>query len=149
MGVVEDIGPGAEGFQPGDAVWCNSLGHGGRQGAAAEFAVVTTDRLYPLPPGLDPVQTVALFHPAATAHLALFTHSGGRAAETVHVAGGAGHVGSMAIAMAVAAGLRVVTTCSAPDRERCRALGAEVAINYRSERLADELHAAAPDGYDL
>jgi hypothetical protein len=34
-------------------VWCNSLGHGGRQGAFAEYALVAAYRLYPVPDGLD------------------------------------------------------------------------------------------------
>lgn len=39
VGSVVEAGPGASGFVPGQPVWCNSLGHGGRQGAAAGYAV--------------------------------------------------------------------------------------------------------------
>jgi NADPH:quinone reductase-like Zn-dependent oxidoreductase len=52
-GTVVRSGAGAAGFEPGQRVWANSLGHGGRQGVAAEYAVVAADRLYPLPPGAD------------------------------------------------------------------------------------------------
>jgi len=64
VGTVAVSGPGAAGFAPGDRVWCNSLGHGGRQGACAEYAVVAAERLYHLPAGADPVAAVALVHPA-------------------------------------------------------------------------------------
>lgn len=149
VGVVEAVGEGVTSYVVGDPVWCNSLGHGGRQGAAAELAVVGEDRLYRLPAGSDPVTTVAVVHPAATACLALVTHGRGVAGETVLVAGAAGHVGSMAVALALAAGLRVVTTSSAGDRDRCLALGASAALDYRSDRLAEELREAAPGGFDL
>src|SRR5581483_10985689 len=48
------------GFAPGQQVWCNSLGHGGRQGSFSEYAVVPAERLYPLPEA-DPVTAVAAF----------------------------------------------------------------------------------------
>jgi NADPH:quinone reductase-like Zn-dependent oxidoreductase len=71
VGTGAVAGPGAVGFAPGDRLWCNSLGHGGRQGACAEYAVVPAERCYHLPAGTDPVAVVALLHPAATAWLAL------------------------------------------------------------------------------
>ena len=64
-GTVAVAGPGAPGFAVGDRVWCNSLGHAGRQGAAAQYAVVATERLYHLPNGVDPLCAVAVAHPAA------------------------------------------------------------------------------------
>jgi len=69
VGVVAAAGPGAPGFAVGDLVWCNSLGHGGRQGAAADQVVVPVDRLYHLPDGVLPTDAVTVVHPAATAYL--------------------------------------------------------------------------------
>src|SRR5690606_34494236 len=66
-GEVAAAGPGAVGFAPGRPVWCNSLGHAGRQGAAAQYAVVAADPLYPAPPGGDEEHLVAAAHPAASA----------------------------------------------------------------------------------
>jgi NADPH:quinone reductase-like Zn-dependent oxidoreductase len=40
VGTVAASGPGAAGFAEGDQVWCNSLGHGGRQGSFAQHVVV-------------------------------------------------------------------------------------------------------------
>jgi NADPH:quinone reductase-like Zn-dependent oxidoreductase len=149
VGTAERTGPGAPGFAPGEWVWANSLGHAGRQGATAEYAVVAADRLYPLPSGADAVDTVALVHPAATAYLALFRHGRLAAGETVLVAGGAGHVGRAAIVLAALAGARVVATASAADLAACRDLGAEVAVDYRASDAADQLRAAAPTGVDV
>ncbi|MGW0932582.1 NADPH:quinone reductase [Streptomyces sp. NPDC002644] len=149
VGTVAEAGPGAPGFRAGDRVWCNSLGHAGRQGAAAEQAVVPVDRLYPLPAGVDPVEAVALAHPAATAHLALHTHGGLRAGETVCVLGAAGNVGSAAVMLARQAGADVVAVASARDAAHCHALGAREVVDHHRPDAAALLRAAAPAGIDL
>jgi 2-desacetyl-2-hydroxyethyl bacteriochlorophyllide A dehydrogenase len=149
VGTVAEAGPGVPGFRPGDRVWCNSLGHGGRQGAAAERAVVSADRLYRLPDGVDALDAVALAHPASTAYLALFTHGRLRAGETVCVLGAAGNVGSAAVVMAARAGARVVAVASARDAGRCHALGARHVVDRRDPDLPALIRAAAPDGLDL
>ncbi|MET9885291.1 NADPH:quinone reductase [Streptomyces sp. NPDC006430] len=149
VGTVVAAGPGAAGFAVGDRVWCNSLGHGGRQGAAAEQAVVPVDRLYPLPAEVDPVEAVAVVHPAATAYLALFTHGRVRPGETVLVAGAAGNVGSALIVMAVEAGARVVATASARDAAYCRSLGAETVLDYKDPDLVSRIREFDPRGIDV
>ncbi|WP_328316224.1 NADPH:quinone reductase [Streptomyces sp. NBC_00388] len=142
-------GCGAPGFAAGDLVWSNSLGHGGRQGAAAEQAVVAADRLYHLPADADPYEAVAVVHPAATAYLALFTHGRMRAGETVLVAGAAGNVGSALVVMAVRAGARVVATAGARDAAYCRSLGASEVLDYRDPGLFEHIRAVTPRGVDV
>ncbi|MFD9966463.1 NADPH:quinone reductase [Amycolatopsis sp. NPDC058986] len=143
VGRVLEAGPGAPGFADGDLVWCNSLGHGGRQGAAAERVVVPADRLYPLPPDTDPVDAVAVVHPAATAYLALVTHGRVRAGETVVIAGAAGNVGSALVELAVEAGAKVIATASGADLEYCLGLGASAAYDYHDPRLPGCLRGVA------
>ncbi|MGV9991251.1 NADPH:quinone reductase [Streptomyces sp. NPDC003374] len=149
VGTVAAAGPGAVGFRPGDRVWCNSLGHDGRQGATAEQAVVPVDRLYHLPGGVDAVDAVALAHPAATAHLALFTHGRLRAGETVAVLGAAGNVGGAMVVMAARAGARVIAVASGRDEEYVRSLGADEVVDYRRGDVAGRIRAAAPGGVDV
>ncbi|MFF0547595.1 NADPH:quinone reductase [Streptomyces sp. NPDC004311] len=149
VGTVVGTGPGAAGFSVGDRVWSNSLGHGGRQGAAAERAVVPAERLYRLPDGVDPETAVAVLHPAATAHLALFPNAGVRPGETVFVGGAAGNVGSALVVMAVDAGARVVATASARDAAYVRSLGASDVLPYDDPALPARLRAAAPAGVDI
>ncbi|ALG15050.1 NADPH:quinone reductase [Kibdelosporangium phytohabitans] len=148
VGTVTEVGPHVRGFAPGDTVWCNSLGHGGRQGAAAEHVVVPADRLYHLPPGVNPIDAVAVAHPAATAYLALFTYGQIRAGETVVVAGAAGNVGSALVTLAVNAGARVVATASARDAGYCKALGAADVIDYRDPRRWQHIDEVCPQGID-
>ncbi len=56
VGTVASAGPGATGFSEGDRVWCNSLGHAGRQGSFAHHVVVAAERLYHLPADVDPIR---------------------------------------------------------------------------------------------
>ncbi|MER6026131.1 NADPH:quinone reductase [Streptomyces sp. NPDC001851] len=149
VGTVAEAGPGVTGFRVGDRVWCNSLGHGGRQGAAAEQAVVAADRLYHLPEGVDPYEAVAAVHPAATAYLALFVHGRLGVGETVLVAGAAGSVGSALVTMAVRAGARVLATAGARDAEYCAELGAAEVFDYRDPELTQHIRGAAPAGIGL
>ena len=149
VGTVAACGPGAARFTVGERVWSNSLGHAGRQGAAAEYVVVPADRLYPLPGGADPVTTVAILQPAATAYLALTVHGRLRAGETVLIAGAAGHVGRAATMLATGAGARVIATARAADLDTCRSLGADVALDYGDPDLSRRLHEAVPTGVDV
>ncbi|MEN3614718.1 NADPH:quinone reductase [Plantactinospora sp. ZYX-F-223] len=149
VGTVVAAGPGAPGFAAGDRVWCNSLGHDGRQGAAAERAVVPVDRLYRLPDGVPAELAVAVVHPTATAYLALFTHGRLRPGDTVVVAGAAGNVGSALVVLASTAGARVVATAAADDEAYCRSLGAAEVLDYRDERWPERVRALCPDGVDL
>ncbi|MFK0105455.1 NADPH:quinone reductase [Streptomyces sp. NPDC091217] len=149
VGTVVSAGAGAPGFRPGDRVWCSSLGHAGRQGAAAEQAVVPHDRLYRLPDGVGAVDAVALAHPASTACLALFAHGRLRAGETVVILGAAGNVGAAAVVTAAQAGARVVAVASARDADRCRSLGARQVVDYRDPGAGRRIREAAPDGVDL
>ena len=141
VGRVARTGPGTPGFAEGDLVWGNSLGHGGRQGAAAERAVVAADRLYHLPDSVDPHQAVAVVHPAATAYLALFTHGGLRAGETVLVEGAAGNVGSALVSLAAEAGARVLATAAPRDAGHCRSLGAAEVFDYAGTDLTSRIPA--------
>ncbi|MEW2435961.1 NADPH:quinone reductase [Streptomyces caniferus] len=149
VGRVSAVGDAVTGFEVGERVWCNSLGHGGRQGAAAGRAVVPAERLYRLPDGVAPETAVTLLHPAATAHLGLVTHGGLRAGTTVVVIGAAGNVGSAMVAIAAGAGARVVAVAHERDAAYCRALGADAVVDRRGDDLGARLSRACPEGVAL
>ncbi|MFG1815086.1 NADPH:quinone reductase [Kribbella sp. NPDC049174] len=130
-----------EEFATGDRVWCNSLGHDGRQGSFAEFAVVPRDRLYRLPDGVNASEAVPVLHTAATAYLGLFRNGSLAPGETVLVLGAGGGVGSALVQLAAAAGARVVASCSPDDFDWCLSCGADQVFDYH-----DDVPAAA---YDL
>lgn len=149
VGTVAATGAAVRGLAVGDPVWANSLGHAGRQGAATDLAVVARDRLYPLPPGVDPQLAVAVAHPAVTAYLGWFLRARIRPGWTVFVGGGAGNVGIAAIEMAVRAGVRVIASARDSHADRCRAAGADAVVDYRAPDLADRITEHAPDGVDV
>jgi NADPH:quinone reductase-like Zn-dependent oxidoreductase len=149
VGVVTAVGRNVEGVGVDDAVWCNSLGHGGRQGSFSEYALIPQDRIYPLPPGADPVETVALLHAAATAWLGLFREARVQPGETVLVSGAGGAVGTTTLQLASASGAHVIATARDEDAEWCRSAGAETVFDYRDPDLWNRVAAAAPNGVDV
>jgi NADPH:quinone reductase-like Zn-dependent oxidoreductase len=149
VGTVAATGGGVAGFAAGDRVWCNSLGHDGRQGPFAQYALVPVERLYQLPDAADPSTAVSVLHTAATAYLGLFREGRVRAGETIVVGGAAGGVGSAVVRLATAAGARVIATAAERDVEWCRSCGARTVLDYRDPDLPARIGAAAPGGVDL
>jgi len=128
-GTVAALGEGVTGWAEGDEV-CALLAGGGY----AELVAVPAGQLLPAPAGLDLVDAAALPEAVCTAWSNLVGTGGLRAGETVLVHGGSGGVGSAAIQLAFAVGARVLTTAGGPERTaRCRELGADVAIDHRTQ----------------
>lgn len=149
VGTVAETGPGATGFAVGDRVWSHSMGHGGRQGVTAEYCVVGVDRLYHLPGDVDAARAVAVLHPVATAHLALFRHARLQPGETVLVIGGAGNVGRAATVLAARAGARVLAVARAETAPDCLRAGATAVVDHRDPDAAEQLRELIGDGVDV
>jgi NADPH2:quinone reductase len=149
-GRVEEVGPGAHRFKPGDKVWGTNQGMQGRQGTFSEFAAVDEKWLYPLPPGVSEEQAAAVSLVGITAHLGLAQHARLKAGEILFVNGGTGGVGSSVVQLAKAMGARVVTTAGNAEKlELCRKLGADLAINYKTDKVDDAIRGFAPDGLNV
>jgi NADPH2:quinone reductase len=139
-GTIEAVGPGAERFQPGDRVWGTNQGLLGRQGTFAEYASVNEDWLYPTPENVSDETAAAVSLVGNTAHLGLFRSARLQAGETVFVNGGTGGVGHMVVQMSKAAGARVITTVGTNQKaETCRAWGADLVINYKTQDVDEEI----------
>ena len=148
IGTVVVAGAGS-GFSAGDRVWSNSLGHAGRQGPCAEYAVVSGDRLYPLPDDAEAAEAAAVFHSAATAFVGLHHRAGARAGQTLLVGGAAGGIGSALVRFASEAGLRVIATARPGDHARCREQGASEVFDFGDPGLANRILGVAPGGADI
>lgn len=149
VGTVVATGAGVETHRTGDKVWCNSLGHAGRQGTFAEYAAVPAERLYPLPPGVDPTAGVAVLHAAGTAYIGLFREAHLALGETVFVNGTGGGVGSAVVQLAHAAGARVVAAAAPRDHDWCTSIGADTVLDYADPNLTSAIGSAAPAGVDI
>jgi NADPH:quinone reductase len=149
-GTVEQVGHGCKRFRAGDRVWGSNQGLLGRQGTASEYAAVAEDWLYPTPVNLPDNDAAAMALVGITAHLGLFRYGNLKEKETVYIPGGSGGVGSMAVQMASAVGARVVTAAGSDERlELCRRLGAELALNYKTEDVPARLREFSPEGIDV
>ncbi len=149
-GTVVEVGKECTRFQPGARVWGSNQGLLGRQGVTAEFAAVGEDWLYPTPKETTDADAAAIALVGITAHLGLFKHGNLKPGEKVYVPGGSGGVGSIVIQMAKAAGASVATCAGSDDRvELCRGLGADLALNYKTDDIVSELRGFAPEGIDV
>jgi NADPH2:quinone reductase len=103
-------------------------------GAFAEEALADESSLYPVPEWLDDTQAAAMLVTYQTSYIALDRRAGLAEGETLLVHAGAGGVGSAAIQLGKALGARVIATAGGEDKVRlCEQLGADLAIDYRSE----------------
>lgn len=149
-GVVESVGDGVSGFEPGMRVWCSNQGLLGRQGTFAEYAAVDADWLHALPDGVAARDAAAVALVAITAHLGLFRDAKLGSGETIAVIGGTGGVGSMVVQMAKLAGARVITTAGSDAKvEAAKGLGADEVIGYHRESIGEGLQRCAPQGVDV
>jgi len=128
-GRISRLGSDVTGWKVGDAV-CALLAGGGY----AERVAVPAGQVLPVPEGISVIDAAALPEAACTVHSNVVTLAGLAPGETFLVHGGASGIGTMAIQLTRALGARVACTAgSAAKLDRCRELGADLAISYVSE----------------
>jgi NADPH2:quinone reductase len=149
-GTVEAVGPDAKQLKPGMRVWGSNQGLLGRQGTFSEYAAVDECWLYPTPTGVSDDTAAATALVGITAHLGLVRDAKLQHGETLFVNGGSGGVGSMVIQMAKTIGARIVTTAGSDEKcNLCQQLGADLAINYKTDDVDARIKQFAPEGVDV
>ncbi|MCM6763800.1 NAD(P)H-quinone oxidoreductase [Rathayibacter sp. ZW T2_19] len=134
-GSVVALGPGVGGVAVGDEV-CALLSGGGY----AEYVAVDAGLLLPVPASIGLISAAALPEATATVWSNLVMTAGLRAGETVLVHGGGSGIGTSAIQIALAIGARVAVTAGSPRKlDACRALGADILIDYREEDFVERI----------
>src|SRR5260370_29850476 len=134
-GIVKEVGEGVKDISVGDHVIA-STGWGG----FAEEVVVDTDKIIPMPRGLDFTIASAFVLTYGTAYHALKDRAQIQPGETLLVLGAAGGVGIAAIEIGKHLGARVIAAASNdPKLEGCRQHGASEVINYASEDLRERI----------
>ena len=135
-GVVEKCGAQATQFKVGDEVF-GMVGIGG--GGYAEKTVLDQKSIARKPSNLDHPHAAAIPLAGQTAWQGLFRHGGLKAGQSVLIHGGSGGVGHFAIQFAKAKGARVLTTVSTAQVAFAKSLGADVAIDYKTQRFEDHV----------
>jgi NADPH:quinone reductase-like Zn-dependent oxidoreductase len=134
-GIIEKCGAQATQFQVGDEV-LGIVGIGG--GGYAEKAVLEQQALASKPALIDHVHSAAIPLAGQTAWQGLFRHGQLKSGQSVLIHGGSGGVGHFAIQFAKAKGARVLTTVSTNNVEFARGLGADVVIDYKTQRFEEQ-----------
>ena len=132
-GTITDLGRDVTGWAVGDQV-CALLSGGGY----AELVAVPAAQLLPVPRGIPLVDAAALPEVACTVWSNVFMTANLQPGQTILIHGGSSGIGTMAIQLAQAVGARVAVTAGTADKlEACRALGAEILVNYREQDFVE------------
>jgi NADPH2:quinone reductase len=127
----------AAGFQKGDRV-CALVAGGGY----AQLCVAPVGQCLPAPLGLSDVEAASLPETFFTVWSNVFDRGRLQAGETFMVQGGTSGIGVTAIQLAKALGAKVLATAGSDDKcEACVKLGADHAINYKTQDFAEEAKA--------
>lgn len=141
-GTIVAKGAGAGDWNNGDRICALTNG-----GGYAEYCCVPAAQCLPIPEGLGMIDAAALPETFFTVWNNVAMRAGLREGESFLVHGGAGGIGSTAIQVAKALGARVFATASSADKcDVCRRLGADRAIDYKTEDFVEVVRAEAPGG---
>jgi putative PIG3 family NAD(P)H quinone oxidoreductase len=128
-GVVVAQGAGAKRWKEGDQVMALVVG-----GGYAEFCMAHESHALPVPADLSLIDAAAIPETFFTVWYNMFERGRLAAGETALIHGGTSGIGTTAIQLAKAFGARVIATAGSAEKcDACRKLGADVAVNYRTE----------------
>ncbi|EME47718.1 hypothetical protein DOTSEDRAFT_167008 [Dothistroma septosporum NZE10] len=109
-------------------------------GALAGYAVAKKDAVAVLPEGIDPVLGATVCIAGLTAHQSIASHV--KDGSNVFINGGSGGTGIFGIQIAKAKGCYVTTSCSTPNVDLCKSLGADEVIDYKKQSVLGALKAS-------
>lgn len=135
-GVIDAVGYGVSGLAVGQRVFGTTNAR--FTGAYAETAIADAGKLALKPDNVSDVAAAATPVVAVTAWQAVFEEAKLKRGETVVIHGAAGGVGAFAVQLASAAGIHVIGTAKASDIAFVLTLGAEEAIDYRTEHFESQ-----------
>ncbi len=134
-GVVESVGPDVTGLKAGDRVYI----YGTLSGAYAEKILCKQEQVHRLPDNIDFDQGAALGVPYGTAYYGLFYRARIQAGEWLLVHGASGGVGTAAVQLARAFGVRIVGTAgSEAGRQLVQKEGAHEVFDHHAEGYLQE-----------
>jgi NADPH2:quinone reductase len=150
-GVVEEVGPGVTDLAPGEEVYYTPEVFGPRSnGSYAEYHAAKADIVAKKPATISHEEAAAVPLAGGTAYEAIVRRLAVQVGETILIHGGAGGVGSFAVQIAKAAGARILATASSDNQDILKELGADVAIDYKSQDVKEvALDDSGGEGVDV
>ena len=142
VGTVEEVGESADVELIGQRVAALT-----ETGAWADRVAIDTEKLVPVPEGVEPAEAVAVVTNGVTAWQMLDRAAKVRPGKTVVVHGASGGVGTLLVQLARLSGAEVIGTASASKHAGVRTLGA-LPIDYRKGDVPTRVRQIAPDGVD-
>jgi len=136
VGVVEKVGANVSKFKVNDCVFARLPLD--KIGAFAEYVAVNENAIAKVPEYLSDVEAAAVPLTALTIMQSLELMKAEKG-KTIFISGGTGSVGAMAIPIAKAKGLEVITNGSAENKDRVLELGASRFIDYKTEDYSKSL----------
>lgn len=136
-GEIVEVGQKVKDYHVGDRVFARP--ETTRFGTYADYTIVDTNLLAPLPESIAFTEAAAVPLAGLTALQALFDHGSLKAGEKVLIHAGAGGVGTYAIQLAKNAGAYVITTASPRNHELVKKLGADEVIDYHTTDFEEVL----------
>ena len=128
-GEVAALRPGVQRWKLGDKVCALVVG-----GGYAEYCLAYESHALPVPPSLSMVEAGPIPETFFTCWQNMFMRAQVRAGDWVLVHGGTSGIGTTAIMLAKAFNAKVITTAGSAEKcEAARKLGADVAVNYKTE----------------
>jgi NADPH:quinone reductase len=139
-GEVVALGPNVKRCKLGDRVMALVVG-----GGYAEYCLAHESHALPVGT-LSMVEAAAIPETFFTVWHNMFERGGLKRGETLLIHGGSSGIGTAAIQLAKAFGARVITTAGSPEKcDACRKLGADVAVNYKTEDFVAATKTATGD----
>ena len=134
-GTVAALGPDASGVQEGDLVCALVTG-----GGYAEYCTAPASLCLPVPEGMSAAQAAAIPETFFTVWTNVFDRGRLASGESLLVHGGSSGIGTTAIQLGKAFGATVYVTAGSDEKcQACTDLGADAAINYRSEDFVAQI----------
>lgn len=147
-GVIEAVGEEVKDFKVGDEVFYTPEIFGGPAGSYAEYHVANEAIVAHKPINLSHIEAASIPLAGGTAWDALITRANLQVGESVLIHGSGG-VGSLAVQIAKAAGARVLVTCSSRMVDLVKELGADCAIDYKSQDFVEVVQQTQEMGVDV
>jgi NADPH:quinone reductase-like Zn-dependent oxidoreductase len=138
-GVIKEVGKEVTELKVGDEVYGSVSVMNGGSGSLAHFATGFSKNMALKPKKTTFTQAAGAVLVGISALQALEEHIKLQKGQKILIHGGAGGIGSMAIQVAKMLGATVATTVSAADREFVQKLGADVVIDYKTEKFEEKL----------